>query len=205
MNLNELLLLNPERNIETVIKADDDKHIHEEVHEYVITKEIAKKIKDLFSAYNNFEGANGAWISGFFGSGKSHLLKILSYVLENKVYDGQELGEIFANKVQEDEMLKADIKRATRIPAESILFNIDQQAQITSKEDKDAIVRVFYKVFYDHLGFFGRDKSVAEFELWLFNEGIYEDFKKEFESISGKEWQSARRQTAVPKNQDTSW
>ncbi len=169
------------------------------MHEYVITKEIAKKIKDLFSAYNNFEGANGAWISGFFGSGKSHLLKILSYVLENKVYDGQELGEIFANKVQEDEMLKADIKRATRIPAESILFNIDQQAQITSKEDKDAIVRVFYKVFYDHLGFFGRDKSVAEFELWLFNEGIYEDFKKEFESISGKEWQSARRQTAVPK------
>jgi len=199
MNLNELLLLNPERNIETVIKADDDKHIHEEVHEYVITKEIAKKIKDLFSAYNNFEGANGAWISGFFGSGKSHLLKILSYVLENKVYDGQELGEIFANKVQEDEMLKADIKRATRIPAESILFNIDQQAQITSKEDKDAIVRVFYKVFYDHLGFFGRDKSVAEFELWLFNEGIYDDFKKEFESISGKEWQTARRQTAVPK------
>jgi len=199
MNLNELLLLNPERNIETVIKADDDKHIHEEVHEYVITKEIAKKIKDLFAAYNHFEGANGAWISGFFGSGKSHLLKILSYVFENKKYEGQELGEIFAEKVKGDEMLKADIKRATRIPAESILFNIDQQAQITSKEDKDAIVRVFYKVFYDHLGFFGRDKSVAEFELWLFNEGIYEDFKKEFESISGKEWQSARRQTAVPK------
>lgn len=198
MKLNALLKLDPTRNIETVIKADDDTHIHEEVHEYVITKEIAKKIKDFFSAYNHFEGANGAWISGFFGSGKSHLLKIMSYVLENKEYQGELLGDVFAEKVKEDELLKAEIKQATRIPSESVLFNIDQQAQITSKDDKDAIVRVFYKVFYDHLGFFGRDKSVAEFELWLYNEGIYSEFQKAFQSISGKEWKDARRQTAVP-------
>ncbi len=40
------------RNIETVIKADDRDHISDEVAEYVITNEIAKKIRDLFSEYN---------------------------------------------------------------------------------------------------------------------------------------------------------
>jgi len=76
------------RTIETVIKADDREHISDEVAEYVVTNEIAKKIRDLFQAYNDYNGVNGVWISGFFGSGKSHLLKILSYVLENKEFDG---------------------------------------------------------------------------------------------------------------------
>src|SRR5690606_8229725 len=114
--------------------------------EYVVTHEVSKKIRDFFAAYNDYQGANGVWISGFFGSGKSHLLKILSYVMENKEYDGKKLGEVFAAKIKDDEMLKADVLQATRIPSESILFNIDQQAQITTKQETDAILNVFYKV-----------------------------------------------------------
>jgi len=87
------------RNIETVIKADDRAHISDEIAEYVITKEIYKKIQPLFDDYINYAGANGVWISGFFGSGKSHLLKILSYVLENKEHDGYYCGELFAEKI----------------------------------------------------------------------------------------------------------
>ncbi len=152
MTIKNLFVKNINRNIETVIKADDRDHISDEVAEYVITKEIATKIQPLFNSYNNYQGANGVWISGFFGSGKSHLLKILSYVFENKNHDGYSCGELFAEKVENDAMLKGDIMAATRIPSESILFNIDQQAQITSKTDPNAILSVFYKVFFDHLG-----------------------------------------------------
>ena len=80
------------RNIETVIKADDRDNISTEVAEYVITIEIGKKIRDLFHNYTNYSGSNGVWISGFFGSGKSHLLKIISYVLENKEFEGYKSG-----------------------------------------------------------------------------------------------------------------
>lgn len=180
------------RNIETVIKADDRDNISTEVAEYVITREIAKKIRDLFSSYNDYSGANGVWISGFFGSGKSHLLKIISYVLENKEFNGSKSGELFAKKIEDDEMLKADVLSATRIPSESILFNIDQQAQITSKADANAILSVFYKVFYDHLGFYGFQTHVAEFEMWLDKQDKYETFKSKFELKHSAKWEIAR-------------
>jgi len=181
-----------DRPIETVIKADDRDNISTEVTEYVITNEIGKKIRDFFQAYNDYAGANGVWISGFFGSGKSHLLKILSYVLENKEHDGWKSGELFAEKVDNDEMLKGDILNATRIPSESILFNIDQQAQITSKEDPNAILSVFYKVFYDHLGYYGFQPHVAEFEMWLDGKGKYEAFKTEYKKVNDTSWEVDR-------------
>ena len=180
------------RNIETVIKADDRENISTEVSEYVITKEIATKIKTFFEAYNNYTGANGVWISGFFGSGKSHLLKILSYVLENKDFNGLKSGEVFASKIEGDEILKGDIYSATRIPSESILFNIDQQAQITSKADENAILSVFYKVFYDHLGYYGFQPHVAEFEMWLDKQGKYQIFKEKFNEAYQAPWEEAR-------------
>ena len=49
----------------------------------MLTEEICRNLAKFLDAYNdpsNHE-QNGAWISGFFGSGKSHLLKMLSHVL----------------------------------------------------------------------------------------------------------------------------
>lgn len=191
------------RNIETVIKADDRDHVSDEVAEYVITNEIGKKIRDLFQAYNNYNGVNGVWISGFFGSGKSHLLKILSYVLENKEFDGYKSGALFSEKIENDEMLKGDVLAASRIPSESILFNIDQQAQITSKSDPNAILSVFYKVFYDHLGFYGFQPHVAEFEMWVDKSGHYQNFKTKFQEKFSKPWEEARIDYFDPMVTDT--
>ncbi|MDZ4205443.1 MAG: BREX system P-loop protein BrxC [Bacteroidales bacterium] len=191
------------RNIETVIKADDRDHISDEVVEYVITKEIATKIQALFRAYIDYQGVNGVWISGFFGSGKSHLLKILSYVLENKENDGYRCAELFAEKIENDEMLKGDVLATTRIPSESILFNIDQHAQITSKSDANAILSVFYKVFFDHLGYYGFQPHVAEFEMWLDRQGKYKNFKNLFETNHGKSWEDVRTDYFDPAVTDT--
>ncbi|MGQ1787983.1 BREX system P-loop protein BrxC [Saccharicrinis sp. GN24d3] len=192
MKIKEFFQKDINRNIETVIKADDRDHISDEVAEYVITNEIAKKIRDFFQAYNDYNGANGVWISGFFGSGKSHLLKILSYVLENKSFNGYKSGELFAEKIEDDEMLKGDVLAATRIPSESVLFNIDQQAQITSKTDENAILSVFYKVFFDHLGYYGFQTHVAEFEMWVDKQGLFKEFKEKFNQRFDKNWEEAR-------------
>ena len=73
-----------DRAIDGVIKADDEASLRVELDEYVITGEIGQKLERFLEAYNNYETSNGVWISGFFGSGKSHLLKMLALLLENR-------------------------------------------------------------------------------------------------------------------------
>ena len=78
------------RDIKGVIKVgqNEDSNIKQELEEYVVTNELQKRFAEFFKNFKKgIEGNTdkvGVWISGFFGSGKSHFLKILSYLLENK-------------------------------------------------------------------------------------------------------------------------
>jgi hypothetical protein len=96
------------RPINGVIKVDQDAAdvIEQEVREYVITKELKKHFISFFNYYGDaFDGNTadiGVWISGFFGSGKSHFLKMLSYLLENKDVNGTKTVELFRAKFEDD-------------------------------------------------------------------------------------------------------
>ena len=85
------------RKINGVIKVDQaaDDVIEQELNEYVITRELKKHFITFFNYYGDaFDQPTadmGVWISGFFGSGKSHFLKMLSYLLENKEVDGKKV------------------------------------------------------------------------------------------------------------------
>src|ERR1044072_2478052 len=87
MLLNEIFAKDVQRPTEGVIKADDVAPLGTEVEEYVLTNEVAKGVEQLLEAYTNYTNANGVWISGFYGSGKSHLLKMLAHLLGD--VDGQ--------------------------------------------------------------------------------------------------------------------
>jgi len=117
-----------DRPIEGVIKADDEAGLLLEIEEYVLTNEVEKRLESFLDAYNTYEGSNGVWVSGFFGSGKSHLLKILALLLENREIDGAQALELFLPKCTDNEILRGDLKRAVATPSKSILFNIDQKA-----------------------------------------------------------------------------
>ena len=133
MKLSQLFAKEVDRPIEGVIKADDDVALYLELDEYVITDEIAKRLDIFLDAYLNYAGANGVWVSGFFGSGKSHLLKMLALLLENTSIEDISPLDIFLEKrpLNEGGIFANDLKRAVAIPSQSILFNIDQKADVT--------------------------------------------------------------------------
>lgn len=197
MNLQDIFFKQVDRTIEGVIKADDVENLKLEIEEYVLTNEITKRLGAFLDAYNDYRGANGVWISGFFGSGKSHLLKILAYLLENYRFDDASMLDLFLPKCEENPMLKAEIKKAVATPSESILFNIDQKATTISKSEFDAVLSVFVKVFNDHCGYYGHQPYVAQFERDLDKRDSYTDFKKVYQEIAGYPWSFGREQVIL--------
>ncbi len=196
-----------DRDLKGVIKVGqaEDENIKQELEEYVVTKELQKHFATFFEHYKRgIVGRTdkmGVWISGFFGSGKSHFLKIISYILENKTVDGIPAIEYFErDKKIADSMVLADMKLAANTPSTVILFNIDSKSESTGKKDKEAILSVFLKVFNEKLGFCGAFPHVADLERRLTDEGKYEEFQEKFEEISGDSWLEER--TAIDFIQD---
>lgn len=185
------------RPINGVIKVDQDAAdvIEQEVREYVITKELKKHFISFFDYYSDaFDKPTadiGIWISGFFGSGKSHFLKMLSYILENKPINGIPTVERFRQKFADDPATFMLIDRSTRGKTETILFNIDIEGSIN--KDKTAVLRVFAKMFYNHLGFYGENLKVAMLEQYIDQLGKTEEFRRVFEAKKGKPWAEQRK------------
>ena len=185
------------RKINGVIKVDQDADdvIEQELNEYVITRELKKHFITFFNYYGDaFDQPTadmGVWISGFFGSVKSHFLKRLSYLLENKEVKGIRSVERFRKKFEDDPATFMLIDRATKGPTETILFNIDIEG--FSNKDKTAVLRVFAKMFYNHLGFYGENLKVAMMERYIDQQGKTEEFRRIFEEKRGKSWLEMRR------------
>jgi|JI6StandDraft_1071083.scaffolds.fasta_scaffold02713_6 hypothetical protein len=200
MKQKELYLKDIYRPIEGVIKANDERHLLQELEEYVLTNELLgisnrnKMLPGLFEELtkNNFNSS--IWISGYFGSGKSHLLKMLSLVLENKEINGVKCADIFAKKASADFELERNIKKVSTIPTESILFNIAAKSDgITSMGSAiDPVLSIFLKVFNELLGYDPLNPEIAEVERHLASIGRYEYFKSEYQKRFNKSWEKGR-------------
>ena len=181
-----------------IVGQGEDTNVSQELEEYVVTRELQKHFADFFSAYKKgIVGQTpkmGVWISGFFGSGKSHFLKILSYLLENRqVGEKHALDYFIEDEKIIDPMVLADMKLAAETPTDAILFNIDSKSDTNSKQDKDAIVKVFLKVFNEMQGFCGSMPYLADLERRLTEEGRFEEFKHTFEEEYGDAWEDSRQ------------
>ncbi|MCX6250332.1 MAG: BREX system P-loop protein BrxC [Bacteroidetes bacterium] len=200
MKQRELYLKDIDRPIEGVIKANDDRHLLQELEEYVLTNELLgisnrnKMLPGLFEELTKSNFNSSIWISGYFGSGKSHLLKMLSLVLENKEIKGVKCADVFAKKATDDFELERNIKKVATIPTESILFNIAAKSDgITSMGSSiDPVLSIFLKVFNELLGYDPLNPEIAEVERHLESIGKYDFFKIEYQKRFNKSWEKGR-------------
>lgn len=154
-----------DREINGVIKVGqkDKENVYQELDEYVVTEELNKYMNRFFDAYKRgLTGRTdkmGVWISGFFGSGKSHFLKILSYILSDKVVvnpeDGTEhtASSFFLDSAKvTDKKLRDKIREVASYSKDTdvILFNVDSKSASDSNTNKEAIKDVFMKTDATH-------------------------------------------------------
>lgn len=195
MKLKNMFQKDINRDINGVIKVtqNDESSLQQELSEYIITKELRKHFRTFFDNYakaiDSPTDKIGVWISGFFGSGKSHFLKILSCLLANQEVCGKKAMDYFADKF-DDPMMYATAVKCVAVPTESILFNIDVEGPIT--KDKTAVLRVFAKMFYNHCGYYGDDLKIAKLERFIEKQGKTDQFRTAFEEVNGAPWVETR-------------
>ena len=192
------------RPINGVVKVDqlDNSSVWQELDEFVVTKELDGHLRQFFSSYldaidhshnPDVSGKIGVWVSGFFGSGKSHFIKVLSYLLRNRHHSSngqsQQAIEFFESKVK-DAMLFGDIRRAVASRADVILFNIDSKAD--NRAGRDAILSVFLKVLNEMQGYSGDHPHLAHMERYLESRGKLEQFHTAYRDATNTAWVEER-------------
>jgi hypothetical protein len=202
MKVQELFVRDIHRPINGVVKADqlDASIIWQELDEFVVTRELGRHIQQLvdvlLSTINSPMTAadkNGVWVSGFFGCGKSHFIKVLSYLLENRTHryrDQHQQAVDFFEKKLDDAMLYGDLKRVVATTSDTILFNIDSKAD--HRDGRDALLQVFLKVLNEKQGYSGDYPHIANMERYLDERGLLDDFHAAFQRKTGDSWLKER-------------
>ncbi len=204
MKISDLFRKNIARNINGVVKADqlDEASVWQELDEFVVTSELDGHLRKFFEQYSaaidspkdpGVAGNIGIWVSGFFGSGKSHFIKVLSHLLDNADHSHEGLTkravEFFEDKIQ-DATILGDIKRSVASETDVILFNIDSKAD--SNSGRDAILAVFLKVLNEKLGYSPDHAHIAHMERYLDEKGKFSEFQQAYRVLTNTEWKDER-------------
>jgi len=197
MIIRDLFKKDIDRHIQGVVTIgnEDVEQKKQELEEYVCTDEITKSFRIFFRRYRESiitpTEEIGVWITGFFGSGKSHFLKILGYILENEEVAGVRAVDYFKDKIN-NELVLADIRQSAKANNKVVLFNIDSKARSDSKTNTQAIMDIMLRAFNESVGYCGSSPWVADLERTLDEEGRLEEFAAKFEEISNRNWVQTR-------------
>lgn len=196
-----LLEHDPDREVISVVKINDHdpKRVWTEMDEYVPTEEIRSYFRDFLDRYVESRRSDSevvcSWVSGFFGSGKSHFLKVLGYFLENKALQGPQDQKIpstdfLCSKLgfpQLAPLLTRELKcRVIYIN----LLDKDPQAQAIP-----TISRLIYREVLASKGL-STDFWVAAWEEEIQALNKWDDFLSWVTNHYGRSWQEERRLNA---------
>ena len=198
------------RDITTVIKMDDlELHeVKQELEEYVVTDAIEELLIQFLDKYAETRTGQtdrvGVWISGFFGSGKSHFAKILSYLLENRVVGTQVATDLFKLRIV-DTPREQEVKRLLHqvthfIDTQVIAFQIKTEEDLLANVPLDShetevgnhISTIMYRQWLKARGF-STTLWVGRLELELTNLRCYDAFQTKVQEREGMTWQEVRK------------
>jgi hypothetical protein len=186
------------------------REIEQELQEYVVTDAIEALLIAFLERYAETRTGQtdrvGVWVSGFFGSGKSHFVKLLSYLLENRQVGAQHAVEIFKTRIAgspRQREIEGLLHRVTHfIATEAIAFQIKTEEELVisnlqtrgiSREQIQAnhISTILYRQWLKHRGF-STTLWVGRLEQQVSALGHYDAFVQHAEA-EGRPWHKARQ------------
>lgn len=188
--IKELIQLDLSEDIKDVIDLEDksEKELKYEIENYIVTTKISNYLTEFINHYQSNIKETGVWLSGFYGSGKSYLGKMLGYLIENREVSGTSFRERF-------------VQRLTGLPNASLIENAilgleHHQSTVVfldiAKQNTDrGFAWTLFKNFLRTLGFLDDVFGYMEYGLYL--DGKYDQFIKDVKKITGNNWLEIRK------------
>lgn len=188
------------REINPAVVVSDKKQetINAEIEEYVFTDELIEKLYEIVdTVLNKKTGKSGIWINGYYGSGKSHFIKYVHYLLNAETsnlafeafqkavanYDTTKSGSHEKITISNLRLLK---KRVDSTHCDNIMFNVEDETDDGSQE---RLTRIFLNMFNKFRGYNPNDIPLAILlEKQLDQKGKFASFKSEIENQLGFNW-----------------
>ena len=189
LHLKDLFIYPIERYIPPVAKVDDvaEATVEAELREYVVTAPIERALADFLEVYAESRTVPtdkiGVWISGFFGSGKSHFAKVLSYLLNNPTVGGRTARALFIERLAGSPRqveIEGLLHRIGLLDSQVIMFQIKAEQDQTQRDE--SISEIMYRRYLARRGL-STDPVVASLELSLIERGLYDAFQAEVEKM----------------------
>lgn len=191
------------QKIESVVKVYDKSHLAEDLRDFVITDSLAKEMRKFLEDFTSnlrtrVQGGDpgdgmAVWLWGFFGSGKSHVAKVLGYLLENGIVDVSSNStaiEAFTPHLEDPSLPGANDLRAALLQVreqawcETIAFEIKSRNDMANP---NSVTEICLRTFYESLGLSGTP-WLARLERTLQQENLYEAFLHAYREQNGREW-----------------
>lgn len=187
--------------IEGVVKVFDRASVAEEFREYVVTDKIEEHVKSIVDCFTlqsetlrrggTPRDVMGIWVSGFFGSGKSHFAKVLGYLLQNEPLSPESeerCVDAFVKHLSDTPRGRSlslrlrEMERTTRV--ETVLFEIKSRQSLTNP---NSVGEILLSEFYRHIGL-AENFVVARIERRLDRRGLLNALEEAYESKFGVPW-----------------
>lgn len=215
MKIRDLFLLEVTRDIPPVVyfhQQSPDK-VKSEVDEYIVTggyrpddprsrrvrsgihEELVHLLRGIATELARKGGPElpAAWISGFYGSGKSSFAKLVGLSLDGLVLpDGTPLAEALLRRddsPRRQELVDAWNALAQRNDPIAVVFDIGGVAR-----DNEHIHSAVLRRVQERLGYCSKSNLVADFELRLERDGEWETFLETARVTLGKDWSEAKEE-----------
>ena len=195
MLIGELFETRVAEKIEPVIKVSETADEHKlagEVGSYVVTPSIEKYLAGFLDHYTDTFQVDtteiGIWISGYFGSGKSHLAKVMGLLAENRPLLGATACARFDARLPPDTEDAKTIRRAlARMPqcdTKLLAFNINSLADSRATP----LPKLLLSQFYQSKGYGSNLLYARVIESELDRLGRLADLHAAVEKSSGRTW-----------------
>jgi hypothetical protein len=203
VKIGEIFRYDLDREIKEVIKVDDADldDVADEIGEYVVTEHIHEEFIDFLDRYQESilspsETVN-AWVSGFFGSGKSSFAKVLGYILANPTLGEQNAADLFTQKLPTQQIRALLNTIHGQAPTLSLFVDLSSARNVA--REGESVVLPLYRELLTRLGY-SRNLALAELEFDLEEQGNLQSFIAAFEEVTRNPW-SARRDKALALNE----